>query len=131
MRRLTITGFCAIALLSGCAGPQPKVVDEANIGLPCKGKDYPSGEWHIDNKPQVVFHTDGRCMFSKSTDFSFVGDDGRDPPPGFKRLTVTYPSATIVYSYDVSIPIPPKTGYKFTYTNDYSGDGNGSGIVKN
>ena len=130
MRRLTIAGFCAIALLSGCGGPHPKVVAEADIGLPCTGKDFDAGEWHIAKKPQVVFHTDGRCKFSKSTDFSFVGDDGRDPPPGFKRLPVTYPSATILYSYD-GTSIPSATGYKYTYTNDYPQDGNGSGVVKN
>jgi hypothetical protein len=133
MKRLAITGVCAIALLSGCGGPQPRVAGETNIALPCKGKDVNTGEWELTkNKQTVVFHTDGRCNFTKPTDFSFVGDDGKDPPPGFKRLPVTYPSATISYDYDGRpiAPKPPAVGYTFTYENDYTKDGNGSGVIK-
>ena len=130
MRRLAITSLCAIALLSGCGGQHPKGVGGGppDIGLPCKGKDLITGEWNLEKKSQtVVFHTDGRCKF---TAFSFVGDDGRDPPPGFTRQPVTLPSATISYDYN-GAPITAAAGYTFTYTNDYSKDGNGSGVIKN
>ena len=88
-----------------------------------------TGEWNIGKAPPtVVFHTDGRCNFVAP--FSFVGDDGKDPPPGFKRQPVTLPSATIIYSYD-GTAITSANGYPFRYTTDYSKDGNGSGIIKN
>jgi len=136
MRRLAISGFCAIALLSGCTGGGVGAGvggGPPDISLPCKGKDVNTGEWDLaKNKQTVVFHTDGRCKFSESTDFRFVGDDGKDPPPGFTRRPVTYPSATIKYDYDGTpiAPKPPAIGYTFTYTNDYSKDGNGSGVIK-
>ena len=134
MRRLAITGFCAIALLSGCAKPGvPNVAGGGGSGppikLPCPDKNAKTGDHHVGTSPTTVhFQTGGNCKF---TDFSFVGPDGKDPPPNFKRQPVTLPSATILYDYDAKEAIPAD-GYEFTYINDDSkSDGNGSGVVKN
>ena len=125
MRRLAITGFCSIALLSGCGKPEPKVVAvTTDIPLPCNGKDHDSGEWPLDTvKQTVVFHTDWRCKFTKvhidppNKQFS---DPVIDPTNG-QTASSDYDGTPITY--------PP--GYKFKYENNYALDGNGSGVIKN
>jgi hypothetical protein len=137
MRRLAITGFCAIALLSACDGGRvaagggvrggPQTND---ITLPCPGKDLKTGEWKVDKNatpPTLRFFTDGRCKF---TDLQF------DPPytlpkypPGFKNRVSDPNGKAISYDYDPSTPIAA-TGYAFSYTNDDKQDGNGSGVIK-
>jgi hypothetical protein len=124
MRRLAITGFCTIALLSGCGGPQPKVVHGTKIGLPCNGKDHDSGNWDVDKiKQTVVFHTDGRCKFTKvyfDPSNKHFSDPVIDPTDGQRASS----------NYD-GTPIPYPPGYKFIYENNYALDGNGSGVIKN
>jgi len=125
MRRLTISHFCAIALLSGCTGGGGG--SGPPIKLPCPGKDVKTGDHHVGtSKTTIRFETGGNCKF---TDFGFVGFDGKDPP-GFTHSPITYPSTMILYGYD-GTPIPA-AGYEYTYINDDSkSDGNGSGVVKN
>ena len=126
MRRLAITGFCAIVLLSGCAGspPQPRVAEpgpkDGHIRLPCKGKDVDTGEWEANKSPTVVFHTDRRCSFTKVY-FDPKTPDFSDPvmDPGGETFSSKHTATT----WQVG-------GYKFKYENDYPPDGNGSGIIK-
>jgi hypothetical protein len=128
MRRLVITGFFAIALLSGCAGGGVGVGGGPlrDIALPCPGKNYNSGKWQVDKnvKETVRFHTDGRCKFDVQFDPPYPRY-----PPGFSNRVANPNGEEISYSYD-GTPIPDP-GYPFTYTNDYPEDGNGSGVVKN
>jgi hypothetical protein len=138
MRRLAITGFCAIALMSGCdgervgvdkAGAEPQKND---ITLPCRGKGVDTGEWPAKIKETLFFHTDGRCKF---TYLQFKGYEQPPPdryPPGFSKRTEHAGGKTISYDYDGTTPIPA-TGYKFNYKNDDPNDpqdGNGSGVIK-
>ena len=137
MRQLTMTGFCVIALLSGCTGGsvgtgggvgtsgvgnEPQAND---ITLPCRGKDVNAGDWPIKRVQQTLhFHTDGRCKF---TDLHF--DPPNNPQPqNFKPPVADAGGKTISYDYDGSNI--PTTGYAFKYTNDDPNDGNGSGVIK-
>jgi hypothetical protein len=123
MRRLAISGFCTIALLSGCGGPQPKGVGKTDIALPCNGKNHDSGEWEVDKiKQTVVFHTDGRCKFTKVY-FEPKNMHFSDP--------VIDPNGQTASSDYDGTPIPYPPGYKYIYENDYAQDGNGSGVIKN
>ena len=130
MRRLAITGFCAIALLSGCSSRdvRPRVVrGPPDISLPCNGDKVDTGEWKLtaNNQPQtVVFHTDGRC------DLSGLKFNTPDPqfPPGFKDRKVAHDDKSISYTYDGRQILAPY--YTFYYENDYPKDGNGIGIIK-
>ena len=135
MRRVAITSLCAIALLSGCApggdGKKPHVTVEAKpVNLPCPGDNVATGDWKVIDKKETQtqtlrFHTDGRCKF---TDLHF--DAPNDPyPPGFSNRVVNPGGTMISYDYSGTPPIPD-TGYPFHYTNDYGGDGGGSGIIK-
>ena len=126
MRRLAITAFCAIALLSGCSKEVgPRVVAGAwppHISVPCPGKDFDTGEWPgLDGHPQTIFfHTDGRCKFTKVW-FEQKSDHFSDPvidPKDGRTASSTYDGR----------PIPPK--FKFYYDNDFKLDGNGIGIIK-
>jgi hypothetical protein len=131
MRPLNITGFCTIALLLGCGGPQPKVVGgpPPPPTLPCRGDKVDTGKWPVVvaniKQQKLHFHTDGRCKF---TDLYF--DQPNNPyPPGFSnRQPPTGGGEMISYDYD-GTPIPDP-GYKFIYENDYPQDGNGSGVIK-
>src|SRR5215469_4052547 len=126
MRRLAITGFCAIALLSGCSESGAPVGAGPPVKLPCPGKDVKIPDTPIGTSAtDVHFVANGNC---KVTKFIFIGN-GHDPPPGFTQKT-NPPSATILYHYDGRTPIPD-AGYLFIYVNDDPKDGNGSGIIKN
>ena len=132
MRRLAMPGFCAIALLSGCGGPQPKVVgrgrpERPDITLPCPGDKVDTGKWKLINKQQTfVFQTDGRCKLLPTLKFNTP-----DPqyPPGFSNRVVDPSDNSISYTYDGKQI--PDLGYTFYYENDYPQDGNGSGVIKN
>lgn len=135
MRQLAITGFFAIALLSGCAGggggSGPHTSSGAKpVTLPCPGKDAKTGDWPVIDKKATQtqtlrFHTDARCKF---TDLQF--DPPNNPyPPGFSKRVVDASGEMISYEYSGKPPIPD-AGYPFTYTNDYPQDGNGSGVIK-
>ena len=128
MRRLAITGFCAIALLAACAQQGVPVGAGPPIMLPCPGKNQGIGVIHIPigTGPTIVqWVANGTC---KVTKFIFIGN-GHDPPPGFTQQTYP-PSATILYDYNGQAGIPT-TGYYYYYVNDDPKDGNGSGIIKN
>ena len=132
MRRLAITGLCAIALLSGCAKPGvPNVAQgggsDPPVHLPCPGKDKNILETKISGMGATTVHfvVNGTCKITK---FIFVGN-GHDPPPGFKQKPPYPPSASVDYDYDGKTPIPA-AGYWFYYVNDDPEDGNGSGIIK-
>jgi hypothetical protein len=137
MQRLAISGFFAIALLSGCTGggggsgvgvrgePQPN-----DITLPCPGKDVKTGDWPVERVKQTLsFHTDGRCKFK---DLQFGTPYNQPPynglPPGFSNRVDDSGGKTISYTYD-GRPIPD-AGYPYSYTNNYPEDGNGSGVIK-
>lgn len=134
MRPLSITGFCAIALLSGCTrggvGADGGIGAGPDIRLPCPGKDLKTGEWHIGKNRTIRFHTDGRCKFTEPDGVSFVPPNN-PYPPGFSNRVVGSGGTAISYDYDPSNPIRPAAGYPFTYKNDDTQDGNGSGVVKN
>jgi hypothetical protein len=133
MRRLGITGFCAIALLSGCGETQQKVAvrgrpERPDITLPCPGMGVDTGEWKLtdNNKQQTfVFQTDGRCNLSN---LQFNTPDPQYPP-GFSNRVVDPSDKSISYTYDGRKIADP--GYKFSYDNNYPQDGSGSGVVKN
>ena len=133
MRRLAITGLCAIALLSGCTpggvGAGGGIdAGRPDIWLPCPGKDVKTGDWPVGKNPTIRFHTDSRCKFTEPDGVSF--DPPNHPyPPGFSRRVVDPSGKAISYDYDPSKPIPP-AGYPFTYKNDDTQDGNGSGVIK-
>ena len=129
MLRVAITGFCAIALLSGCGKTERQfVAGPPEPTMPCNGNGVYTGKW-----PAVVanvkgqklhFHADGRCKF---TDLQFDAPNGF--PPGFSNRVVDPSDNSISYTYDgKQIPDP---GYTFYYENDYPQDGNGSGVIKN
>ena len=133
MRRLAITGLCAIALLSGCAKPGvPNVAQgggsDPPVHLPCPGKDAPIAATKVSGTGPgpITVHwvVNGTCKLKK---FIFVGQ-GHDQPPGFTQKTYP-PSASVDYEYDGTTPIPA-AGYWFYYVNDDPEDGNGSGIIK-
>jgi hypothetical protein len=133
MRRLTITGLCALALLSGRTSggvtsggvTSGGVASGPPVKLPCSGKDKKLPDTHIGTGATTVhFVADGTC---KVTKFIFIGN-GHDPPPGFTQRTFP-PSATIDYHF--SGGTIPEAGYYFTYVNDDPNDGNGGGVVKN
>ena len=124
MHQLAITGFCAIALLSGCSKSGVPVAAGPPISLPCPGKDVKIPDTQIGTSAtDVHFVANGNC---KVTKFIFIGN-GHDPPPGFTQRTYP-PSATILYHYDGQTPIP-QGGYVFIYVNDDPKDGNGSGVI--
>jgi len=129
MRRLTITGLCALALLSGCAssgggggGPTTK------IALQCPGKDVnvPAQRVPKGTKDQTIhFDFGGQCKF---TDFHWRGYDG--DPPGITHQHITFPTPTIEVHYDGTAI--PESGYYYKYENDDSKlDGNGGGVIHN
>lgn len=131
MRRLTITGFCAIALLLGCTGGG--VGSGPPIKLPCPGKDVKTGDHHVGrSKTTIHFETGGNCKF---TALQFDPPYGPIPlyPPGFSNRVEDSSGKTISYDYEGTPPaIPiPAAGYPFSYENDDRHDGNGSGVVKN
>ena len=137
MRRLAITGFCAIALLSGCAGGGGgRTRIDKPVDLKCPGKNVKVPDIQVveGQETKLTFDFKKKCKF---TDFGWLGFPPGTDPHGFQRQHSPDPSQTIViYS---GLPIKPP-GYTFTYINDDSTpdgngsstpDGSGSGIVKN
>ena len=127
MRRLTITGLCALALLSGCAGGGVRTGPTTKITLQCPGKDVkvPDQKVPVGIKDQTIhFDFGGQCKF---TDFHWRGYDG--DPPGITHQHITFPTPKIEYHYDGTAIVEP---YYYNYINDDSKlDGNGGGIIHN